>query len=204
MNMSGSASPEPDEAIPPGVCPRPVGKMNPSPKTRPPIVVNSTVNQAASAAVTAPAGPSATAEPVIAAVSLPGRTHRRSAPCTSRPRSPAVARRATHRPKRRPRRGARIRPEPSREPELPGRSGTGSTMRSRTRPPAAPTATEPKMAYGRARRRIIGPPPIEANGGRSRLDHYHGSLFGARRSASSGPARREAGRRIGWTVRSAS
>ena len=63
---------EPHELDPiAGVWPRPVGKMNPSPKTRPPIVVNRTVSQPVTPAVAAPAGPSATAENVTAAASIP-------------------------------------------------------------------------------------------------------------------------------------
>ncbi len=53
------------------VCPRPVGKMNPSANTRLPTMMKRLVSQPATPAVVAPAGPSATAEKVMAPVSPP-------------------------------------------------------------------------------------------------------------------------------------
>ena len=50
-----------------GVCPRPVGKMNPSAMTRPPSITKRLVSQPARPAIVAPAGPSATAEECHAA-----------------------------------------------------------------------------------------------------------------------------------------
>ena len=52
-----------------GVCPRPVGKMNPSAMTRPPSITKRLVSQPARPAIVAPAGPSATAEDVTLPVS---------------------------------------------------------------------------------------------------------------------------------------
>ena len=136
----------------PGVCPRPVGKISPSPKTRPPMVVKTTVSQAAMRATSDPAGPSASAENVIAAVSMPsaypapirtmhqptafaGRRSTRSAPtrakATPRTLSPMSA-------------GS---PNPK-EPII----GTGSRRRSAIAPTAPAIArSSPSVANGRAR-----------------------------------------------------